>query len=194
MAFPSYFALDLSPTVTLLQFTQCMNPALNQPQWQPNQAKTELGYKFSQSDHAMENALLKALDYLRAARWNGAETREWAKITQEDLRKKMGLVKDHNSDASLIQRLREINEWETSLKKSIQDYMYNSTERLSKMRLLNPPLSTENLRPFLDAIEKDRLLTISTLRPLVEMIDQLALLRERLRERRLPFTNYNPTY
>lgn len=180
--------------VDLLQASQRMNPAINQPQWQQDHGKTELGYKFSQSDHAMEKALLKALDCLRTARWSGAETREWAKNKHDDLKQKMGLVKQHNADTSLIHKLREIHEWETELKKSIQDYMYNSTEMLSKMRLLNPPLSTENIRPFIDAMEKDRLMTISALRPLVEMIDQLALLRERLRERRLPFTNYNPMY
>ncbi len=92
-----------------------------------------------------------------------------------------------------MHKLREIHEWETTLKKSIQDYMYNSTEMLSKMRLLNPPLSTENLKPFIDAIEKDRLVTIGALRPLMELIDQLALLRDRLRERRFPFMNYSPT-
>lgn len=152
-----------------------------------------MGYQFSQSDHAVEKALLKALDYLRTARWSGAEVRDWAKNTHENLRQKIGLVKQHNSEVSLVHKLREIHEWETTLKKSIQDYMYNSTEMLSKMRLLNPPLSTENLKPFIDAIEKDRLVTISALRPLMELIDQLALLQDRLRERRFPFMNYSPT-
>jgi hypothetical protein len=140
----------------------------------------------------MEKALLNALDYLRKARWAGAETRDWARLIQLETKNNIDGIKQRGSKNTLEQNLQSVSLWENQIRSTIQTYMQDSTEMLLKIRLLNPPLTSENIKPFIDAIEKDRLATIAKINPLTACLDQLALLREQLRERRFPFIAYNP--
>ena len=169
-----------------------MNHALNHPYQNWQNPSPKMGYQVSQTDHAVEKALLKALDYLRTARWSGAETRNWALHIQENTKRKIDGLKQAGPTNTLEKNLRNVSEWDHHIRQTINFYMSESNEMLLKMKLLNPPLTTENIKPFIEGIEKDRLATMELLRPLTLCLDQLVLLKNQLRERSLPFTVYSP--
>jgi hypothetical protein len=70
--------------------------------------------------------------------------------------------------------------------------MAESSELLSQMKSLNPPLSSEHLKPMIRAMEHERDATIASLNPLTERLDQLGQLKNQIRNGRFPIHSYSP--
>lgn len=155
----------------------------------------QIGYSIQHSDQAMKKALGKALDILRKLRWSSAQTRNWITQIQIDTRQKMekmkypGIGQKLKGRAAIEKQIREITEWETDILHNIRQYMNDSSDLISQMKTLNPPLTSENLKPFIDAMQRDRLATMSILNPITDSIEQMANLRADLRQGRFPILN-----
>lgn len=156
----------------------------------------EFGYQISKTDEAVKKALVRALDLLKKMRWSGAETRIWTAQMEIDTKQKVEKLKYSSPNESGIKgvekKVREITEWERNILYTIRRYMSESTEMINQLKTLNPPLSSEHLKPFVKAMERDRENTISALNPVASNIDELAFLKNQLREGRFPILSYSP--
>lgn len=138
-----------------------------------------LGYEIGKTDSATTEALTRLLEYMRRLRRTGAETRGWTRHTLENLDEKL-LALDHlESHQSREVILADLVAWETHILQIIRHYMQEASDTINRVKTLNPPLTTNQLRPFIQAVEDDRTDTIAALDPLTKALERLAVFKQR---------------
>jgi hypothetical protein len=144
------------------------------------------GYDLANSDQAAKDALQTAFMLVKKSRRTGAETRMWAAELLSKVRK---LLWSYNAwthqqevldQEKLSRKIGEISCWETDIHQVLRSYMTITSEILTQVKALNPPLATHQLRPFLDAIDMDRKGTMASLEPLAHKTNELINLKSRL--------------
>lgn len=134
----------------------------------------DCGYSISQTDLASKDALTRVLEVLRRLRRTGAETRGWTRQTFETLDEKLHAL-THLSDRESGQAiLADLVAWEGHILQVIRHYMQEASDTINRIKTMNPPLTNNQLRPFIEAVEADRAETIEALGPLTEAIEKLA--------------------
>ncbi len=135
----------------------------------------DLGYSISETDQAAKEALARVLEYLRRLRRTGMETRGWTRQTFETLDEKLHALTHLAEPGSSQTILSDLAAWEGHILQVIRHYMQEASDTINRIKTLNPPLTANQLRPFIEAVEADRSETISALSPLTEAIERLAL-------------------
>ena len=139
----------------------------------------DLGYEIGKTDTATTEALTRLLEYMRRLRRTGAETRGWTRHTLENIDEKLlaldHLDKHHTGEAILA----DLVAWETHILQIIRHYMQEASDTINRIKTLNPPLTTNQLRPFIQAVETDRTDTIAALDPLTKALERLSVYKRR---------------
>lgn len=140
-------------------------------------ADGDVGYEIGQADAAARDAVTKVLDILRRLRRTGAETRGWAEHALNQLNEKLEVyngLADRSAGSALLS---DLMAWEGHILQVVRHYMQEAADTMNRIKILNPPLSAQQLRPFLQAVETDRALTIESLNPLTDAVEALARLK-----------------
>jgi len=141
---------------------------------EPNNEAKELGYSISDTQHAAREALERVLEYLRKIRRTGMETRGWTRQTFETLDEKLHALNHITNPESSQTILGDLAAWEGHILQVIRHYMQEASDTINRIKTMNPPLTNNQLRPFIEAVEADRSETIKALSPLTQAIEQLA--------------------
>jgi hypothetical protein len=143
-----------------------------------------LGYAFGQSDEAEKKALQTAHALLRQARELGAQTRLWTIRTLSETREKVAKVRVLGADGrpSADEGLLELTSWENEILEHLRVYMRSVSTLLSQLQELNPPLTSHQLRPYLQNVQMERQQTLISLAPLTKAVEELAALRSTLKQ------------
>jgi hypothetical protein len=131
------------------------------------------GYDISREDGATLEALNRLLDILRRLRHTGAETRAWTRQTLAHLQEKLKALDEVKEPGTGIAILSDLVAWEGHILQVIRNYMQEVSETVLRIKTLNPPLTAEQLRPFIQAAEDDRTQTIQSLVPLTAIVEEL---------------------
>jgi hypothetical protein len=166
------------------------------PNSYPHPPQRNLGYRIDKSDEAVRKALTRAIDLLKRMRWLGAEIRVWAAHIETDIKQKLESIKypdaGKNEKFQTEKKVIELSELESYILHTVRRYMSESNDLMNQLKTLNPPLTSEHIKPFLNPMLKDREATLSALNLLTRSIDELASLKFRLRQGRFPILSYSP--
>ena len=136
--------------------------------------RNEWGYQIGDTDAAVKEALNRVLEYLRSLRRAGAETRGWTQSTVGQLEEKLVALRRISKGESPEAMLSDLLAWEGHILQVIRHYMQEVSDTMNRIKTLNPPLTTNQLRPFLQAVEDDRTATIQALTPITQAIEKIA--------------------
>jgi hypothetical protein len=140
----------------------------------PENIKSDCGYEIRSSESAASEALERVLGYLRRLRRTGAETRGWTQNTRDHLEEKLRALAALGKKAGGEAILADLLAWEAHILQVIRHYMQEVSETINRIKTLNPPLTTDQLKPFLQAVESDRSETITALEPLTLAVEALS--------------------
>lgn len=132
------------------------------------------GYELGSTDSAVKEALGRVLDYLRRLRRTGAETRGWTQNTRQHLDEKLAALKSLAGKQGGEALLADMVAWEGHILQVIRHYMQEVSETINRIKMLNPPLNANQLKPFIQAVECDRAETIEALEPLTRAVEELS--------------------
>lgn len=132
-----------------------------------------IGYQISDSHAAEKMALSDAFELVRRARETGAQTREWANRTLWESRT---LIKRLNKDVgrTVASKLWEIACLESKIILGLRNYMNETSEFMNKLKPLNPPLRSDQIKPFMEAIVSDRNVTLQAIDMLTKIVTQMS--------------------
>jgi hypothetical protein len=154
--------------------------------------KIGIGYGISDSADAVKTALGLAADLVSEGAALGMNLRSWGIDAREKTHRilKMGERMSEGSDVPLhVQELiAEVLRWEQEISGSIRHYFMQISDLLNHLRMLNPPLNTEQLDPFVEAILTDRRATMAALEPLSSTVQKIATLKTEV------WFGHNPTF
>lgn len=148
--------------------------------------QTHTGYDLHQSDQVAKDALTTAFELVKKSRRSGAETRLWAAELFSKIRKLLwvsqqkAILKQRQDPDQINKKIGEITCWETDIFQILRSYMTTSSEILTRLKALNPPLDSSQIKPFLEAVEMDRKGTMVALEPLAKKMHELALIKAEL--------------
>jgi hypothetical protein len=119
-----------------------------------------VGYPLSQSQEQEHIALNAAFELVRKAKHLGLQTRMWV----EDARRHTEQLLHWGSEEQAWL------DWKDKVLSVPHAYL-NEVDRLIKIfDTLNPPLKTEHIRPFLEAIAWDRQITVEAIEYVVALV------------------------
>lgn len=134
----------------------------------------DLGYEIGKSDSATTEALTRLLEYMRRLRRTGAETRGWTRQALENLDEKLLMLDHQAAGESSHAILTDLVAWESHILQIIRHYMQEASDTIHRIKMLNPPLTTNQLKPFIQAVETDRSETIAALDPVTKALERLS--------------------
>ncbi len=139
-----------------------------------------VGYRIADSEAMIKEALHRAFHLVTRARHFGAETRQWAQQTMHQTENLVHRAKQlrrltlrANDFDQTLQEFIELNGLENKILQMLRHYIGEITNINALLKLLNPPLSSQQLKPFLEAVTSDRRTTIASLEPLTMAVEQL---------------------
>ncbi len=140
-----------------------------------------LGYRISQTEDVAKVAFGFASDLVRKAISMGAELRVWGSDTKDKTHQLLKLgdkFSEENLDHKKVEAaIAEVLRWEDEISRSIRTYFIQISDLLNKLKKLNPPLKTEQLDPYLEAILADRRATMAALESLSGVIHKITELK-----------------
>jgi hypothetical protein len=147
-----------------------------------------IGYQLSQSDEAIKQAIYSAFSVVRQMRKAGTDMRIWSDSATVETRRLIDRfnhevlipIKERKS-ADLEKLICEFASWENKILETLRTYIHQTTELGAEIKKLNPPLTSSQLKPFSEAMQADRQLTLTKLESLTKNIEQLTALKTRLR-------------
>lgn len=143
-----------------------------------------LGYDLQMGGIAHQDATEKAKEIVQKCRQCGETLEEWVVRTIETCAPLLIYTKeDHKYWASLDEAIRskvlwDVTFWETEISRSVRQYIGEISNSLHQLNLLNPPLKSEEIEPYLDEILTDRRQTLTAIDPLNKIVSGLAKIRE----------------
>jgi len=169
-------------------------PAIPQGAQPGHTIRASVGYQFSQTDSEAKKALAIAFEVVKRARRAGAETRHWtldaSHKTRTLFQQSRNLVSVQPPDTryplTLEKRLNELTLWENNILQALRSYITEMGQHMNNLKLLNPPLSSHQLSPFIEALASDRRITLAALEPLTKNIEALVSLKNALRYKGSP--------
>ncbi len=161
-----------------------MQPLTQRIDFGKSNSHTELGYNISDSAERQKKALYRAFELVRKAKQTGAEMRSWILQTEVEcrklvinLKKKRGQVEDKIWNLGCL---------ENRIAADLRTYMNSMAEIVSELKPLNPPLKTDQLRPFAEAILADRRLTVDSMSALMESANSVTAYKVDLQHKAPP--------
>ena len=144
-----------------------------------------LGYRISQTGEAAKIAFGLATDLVKEAFETGTHLRTWCIETKEKTHQLLKLSNhlisqepDKKITAEEIQEaILDVVRWENEISGSIRNYFMKISNQLNRLKSLNPPLKSEELDPYVEAILSERRATMAALEPLGEVIEKIAQLK-----------------
>ncbi len=135
------------------------------------------GYSIAESQAASKTALKEARRMLAEVTKEGTEMRRWA----VDLRKRLDKFINSSFQASSASiTMKTAGEFELEISGSVRGYFASIATGMIGLKSLNPPLSNEQLDPYLEGMLDDRRRTMVDLEPLSRYLNQLQDLKSRL--------------
>jgi hypothetical protein len=137
-----------------------------------NSLRPQFGYHFSQTQEEEKKALHKAFELVRNTRLAGAEMRLWVHKTCMQTKILLRQISE-NKLLTKEQKLAELRHWENTILSCLSSYMNDTSDFLNQLKFLNPPLRSEQLKPFYQAMESDRQVTINALDALTKAVAEI---------------------
>lgn len=131
--------------------------------------QTQIGYRIVDEKAEINKALHAAFELVKKMRRQGSAVRFWAGQTNREI----------NTLLTAGSPTFDINHWETNIMTNLRSYMQISSDLLNHLKSLNPPLTMQHLRPFKEAMDLDRRVTIDALDPLTKTLNQYNATHER---------------
>jgi len=161
------------------------------------ESKTQIGYILAEADQEESRALATAFDLVRRLRRVGAETRVWAIRTNDQARRVLARFRQIPSNATGMQPLMErqfleIVIWRDALLKATNGFIDKTEESLDGMKRLNPPLTTARLKPFREASQTERHITMNALDMFAKTVEELMALHTAIAQQESRILLYNP--
>jgi len=123
-----------------------------------------LGYPINQAQEQEHAALNHAFQLVRKGKHLGLQTRLWVEEARRHTEQLLhwGAEDDawHN--------------WKAKVLSVPQAYLNEMENLVRRFAPLNPPLKTEHIRPFLEAISLDRQITVESMEHVLALINQQA--------------------
>jgi predicted nuclease with TOPRIM domain len=147
----------------------------------PKNPKSLLGYQFANIEQITKEAVKEAYDLVVMGRNEGAKMRMWAhetnKLTQEMADWAYQILQELNEKKYITRevkrKLRELGEHEAKVLQEVHKYMGGMAQIVDRLKGLNPPLKSVELKPFIDAVKEDRERTIFALDVLTSHLERL---------------------
>lgn len=131
-----------------------------------------IGYHIANSHVAEKRALAEAFELVKKARESGAKMRVWIHETQLETQYLLARVR---KDGALTAAMKswEVACLESKIVNGLRNYMNDTSEMMNNLRPLNPPLRTDQLKPFMEAMTSDRTITIQKMDLLTRAVADL---------------------
>jgi hypothetical protein len=150
-----------------------------------DRSKGTVGYQISQTDAAVKEAMNTAFKLVRKAIQDGVQTRIWAKramgstsaLLKVSLRISKTLSLDSSEPSDWEKIMWEFTGWENKILQTLRRYYGDTSNIIQQLKVMNPPLSSSHLKPFLEALQNDQRLTFTALESLTKNIEQFTSLR-----------------
>ena len=133
-----------------------------------NMMNLNLGYRLDQSMKEEKKALHFAFGLVKDAKMLGKELRDWAR--QMSFTGEVVLRKIQSQEINNNEKLNEINNLESLVMMGLRSYMTQISDITNSLKSLNPPLKTDQIRPFSLVIIADRNLTVKAMEPLTRVV------------------------
>lgn len=138
-----------------------------------------VGYQLDQTVDHEQKALEIAFELVREARQLGRDIRIWT----SQMNSTGQLILKQIRIGSLLSRqaqIPEINLLEKKVMEGLRSYMNGLANLTNALKPLNPPLRSEQISSFKEAIVADRNLSVESMAPLTKTIAAIMLLKETL--------------
>lgn len=139
------------------------------------------GYGIAETDNAAKTALGLASDLVSEASALGSHLRSWGIEARERTRQllKLGdqMSRGMETPLNVQEFIVEILKCEQNISGSIRQYFLKISDLLHHLKMLNPPLTSQQLDPYMEAILADRRVTMVSLEPLSDTIQKIAALK-----------------
>ncbi|MCG3205314.1 MAG: hypothetical protein KCHDKBKB_02033 [Elusimicrobia bacterium] len=153
----------------------------------------QLGYALNQSKDQEKKALELAFDLISQSKRKGLNMRDWAGQTNLSSQKLLEKIQE-KSQISLPVQLWEISNLEKKILVGLRDYMSDISDKLIRIKSLNPPLKSDQIKLFLEALVAERDLTVTALAPLTQTVASLNEIKLSLSNNALPTSfGYSPS-
>ena len=86
----------------------------------------------------------------------------------------------------------EIATWRDGMIKMSKGFMDKADDFLTVLKRLNPPLTTQHLKSFYDAIHSERLITLNALEMFAKTVEELVALQTAFAQQESHILLYNP--
>jgi len=158
----------------------------NHTQLQSNRTpSTKLGYFLHNPTDANRVAYAMATDLVKDSLILGITLRAWveeAKSKTDYLLKLSEHLAPRKENSGGLQNkdqqaLSDIVFWENEIAQVVRSYFLKISDLMNRVKVLNPPLTSQQLDPYIEAILADRRKTLSTLEPLSAVIEKIAKLK-----------------
>lgn len=136
-----------------------------------------LGYAINHPNEAIRQALEKANRVVFDSMTKGRAIRDWStlfRITMD------GFFTDSKREGNRILIMNRAVHLENELSSSIRDYFGMVSNQLEILQKLNPPLTSEQLDPYVAAILSDRRATMTYLESLSPFLNKLQSIKNGL--------------
>src|SRR5262249_27609293 len=141
--------------------------------------------------------IASAFELVNRIRRSGAEARVWAARTNEQARRVLTRLRKIPASLSGAQPLLErqfveMAAWQDNVSRTINGFVDKSEDLLSALKQLNPPLTSERLKPFRDAIQSERRITLHSLEMLGKTVEELLAVRTEIAQQDSRILLYHP--
>jgi len=144
-----------------------------------------VGFKISHLEKEVYHAVRQAYDYVIMARDKGAQIRTWVISARDKVDFLVNWAEDFKVNGlgfratkeEIEEKLNELGRQESKILGVVHKYLKETTEIKNKFALLNPPLNSNQLQPFLMALAEDKKRTVAALENLTFHLEKLTHLK-----------------
>lgn len=146
----------------------------------------EYGYSLSHPREAVQAAREVAQHIVVDMNREGQKTRDWgrnlhSKIEDFLITAQSDFERNHFAGENLKRSLLDsVLTFEEDIKETVRAYFFTVSENMGRMKKLNPPLTNQELEPFVRSLNEDRRLTVISLDLLRLGIGKLQTFKTRL--------------
>jgi hypothetical protein len=135
------------------------------------------GYSVAETQTATKAAIKQARQMSSDVTKKGMEMRRWS----VDLRNRLDkFINASFQSTSAAVTMKTAGQFELEIGRSVREYFASIAQGMVGLKSLNPPLSNEQLDPYLEEMLDDRRRTMVDLEPLSRYLNQLQDLKSRL--------------
>ena len=143
-----------------------------------NKLNNEFGYLVGDTDKMVANAIKRGFELVNRVRLAGTQTKTWAQQTLQETEEIITGVNQFITNngpqvmkpALASKNMWEIAYWENEISRKIRVYFLEVSNQMSELKKLNPPLSSNQLEPYLTTMLSERRKILHDLEPLSKVI------------------------